>query len=71
METKNIMIVGVGELKGYTGMMNEARDIALERMIEDAKTMGAEGIVNVRFSTSNILDGAAEVMAYGTAVRFK
>lgn len=60
-----------GELKGYTGMMNEARDIALERMIEDAKSMGAEGIVNVRFSTSNILDGAAEVMAYGTAVRFK
>ena len=63
-------IIG-GELKGYTGMMNEARDIALERMIEDAKTMGAEGIVNVRFSTSNILDGASEVMAYGTAVRFK
>ena len=63
-------IIG-GELKGYTDMMNEARDIALERMIEDAKTMGAEGIVNVRFSTSNILDGAAEVMAYGTAVRFK
>ena len=63
-------IIG-GELKGYTSMMNEARDIALERMIDDAKSMGADGIVNVRFSTSNILDGAAEVMAYGTAVRFK
>ena len=52
-------------------MMNEARDIAMDRMIDDAKNMGADGIVNVRFSTSSIMNGAAEVMAYGTAVRFK
>ncbi|MBS4900145.1 MAG: YbjQ family protein [Clostridiales bacterium] len=63
-------IIG-GELKGYTSMMNEARDIAMDRMIDDAKNMGADGIVNVRFSTSSIMNGAAEVMAYGTAVRFK
>ena len=63
-------IIG-GELKGYTNMMNEARDIAMDRMIDDAKNMGADGIVNVRFSTSSIMNGAAEVMAYGTAVRFK
>lgn len=63
-------IIG-GELKGYTSMMNEARDIAMDRMIDDAKNMGADGIVNVRFSTSSIMNGAAEVMAYGTAARFK
>lgn len=63
-------IIG-GELKGYTSMMNEARDIAMDRMIDDAKNMGADGIVNVRFSTSSIMNGAAEVMAYGTAVIFK
>lgn len=63
-------IIG-GELKGYTSMMNEARDIAMDRMIDDAKNMGADGMVNVRFSTSSIMNGAAEVMAYGTAVRFK
>ena len=63
-------IVG-GELKGYTEMMEEARDIAMQRMEEEAKRLGADGIVGIRFSTSAIMQGAAEVMAYGTAVKFK
>ena len=57
-----------GELKGYTELLNESRNEALERMIQQAKSTGANAVVNVRFSTSNIAAGAAEVMAYGTAV---
>lgn len=63
-------IVG-GELKGYTEMMEEARDVAMQRMEEEAKRLGADAIVCIRFSTSAIMQGAAEVMAYGTAVKFK
>lgn len=63
-------IVG-GELKSYTEMMNEARDIAISRMMDNAAKMGADAIVNVRFATSAIMAGAAEVMAYGTAVKFR
>lgn len=63
-------IVG-GELTGYTEMMEEAREVAMQRMVEDAKRMGADGIVGIRFSTSAIMQGAAEVMAYGTAVKLK
>ena len=59
-----------GELKGYTEMMNEARSIATQRMIEEAQGLGADAIVNVRFASSAIMQGAAEVIAYGTAVRF-
>ncbi|HRR75969.1 MAG: YbjQ family protein [Ruminococcus sp.] len=59
-----------GELKGYTDMMNEAREIATSRMIQEAQSMGADAIVNVRYATSAIMQGAAEVMAYGTAVKF-
>ena len=60
-------IVG-GEL---TEMMEEAREIAMKRMVENAEGMGADAVVNVRYSTSAIMAGAAEVMVYGTAVRFK
>ena len=60
-----------GELKAYTEMMNEAREIATSRMIQEAQSMGADAIVNVRYTTSAIMQGAAEVMAYGTAVKFK
>ena len=60
-----------GEMKSYVEMMNEARDIALDRMIQDARNMGADAIVCMRFATSSIAQGAAEVMAYGTAVKFK
>ena len=59
-----------GELKGYTEMMNEARQIATDRMIAEAQALGADAVVNVRFATSSIMQGAAEVMAYGTAVKF-
>lgn len=58
-----------GELKSYTELLNEARQEALERMIAEARSMGANAVVNVRFSTSSISQGAAELFAYGTAVR--
>lgn len=59
-----------GELKGYTEMMNEARAIATKRMVQEAEALGADAIVNVRYASSAIMQGAAEVMAYGTAVKF-
>ena len=59
-----------GELKAYNEMMNEARSIATDRMVADAKELGADAIVNIRFATSAIMQGAAEVIAYGTAVKF-
>ena len=62
-------IVG-GELKAYTEMMNEARDIASRRMVDEADALGADAVVNVRFATSSVMQGAAEVIAYGTAVKF-
>lgn len=63
-------IVG-GELKAYTDLMNQSREMAIQRLIEDAEKLGADAIVNVRFSTSSIMQGASEVLAYGTAVKFK
>jgi uncharacterized protein YbjQ (UPF0145 family) len=60
-------IVG-GELKGYTDLLNEAREEATQRMIQQAQAVGANAILNVRFSTSAITQGAAELLAYGTAV---
>lgn len=60
-------IVG-GELKGYTELLNESRDSAIERMQAQAVQMGANAIVNVRFSTSSVAAGAAEIYVYGTAV---
>ena len=62
-------IVG-GELKSYTKMMDEAREVATQRMIAEAEALGADAIVNVRFASSAIMQGAAEVIAYGTAVKF-
>jgi uncharacterized protein YbjQ (UPF0145 family) len=59
-----------GELKSYTKMMNEARALATKRMVEEAEELGADGIVNVRYVSAEIMQGAAEVMAYGTAVKF-
>ncbi len=63
-------IVG-GEIKGYTEMLSEARKIATERMIEEAKTLGADAIVGIRYGSSEALQGAAEILAYGTAVKLK
>lgn len=59
-----------GEMKAYTEMMEEARAVATDRMIAEAKGLGADAIVNVRFTTSAVVQGAAEVVAYGTAVRY-
>ncbi len=59
-----------GEVKSYTEMMNEARAIATNRMIEVAKNLGADAVVGVRYASAAIMEGAAEVMAYGTAVKF-
>ncbi len=59
-----------GELATYTQMMNESRAVATKRMVEEAEGMGADAIVMMRYSTSNIAGTAAEVIAYGTAVRY-
>ena len=60
-----------GELKAYTEMMNDARALATKRMVEEAEGMGADAIVNIRYASSAMMQGAAEVIAYGTAVKFK
>ncbi len=60
-----------GELGAYTDMMNKARDLATARMIAEAQALGADAVVNVRYSSAGVMQGAAEVMAYGTAVKFK
>ena len=60
-----------GELKAYTEMMNEARDLATKRMVSEAEALGADAVVNIRYASSAIMQGAAEVIAYGTAVRFR
>lgn len=57
-----------GELKGYTELLQESRDEAVERMTMQAQQLGANAVLNVRFSTSSIAQGAAEILAYGTAV---
>ncbi len=57
-----------GELKGYTELLQESREEAMERMIQQAEAVGANAVLNVRFSTSSVAAGAAELFAYGTAV---
>jgi uncharacterized protein YbjQ (UPF0145 family) len=59
-----------GEIKGYTDMLVEARQIATKRMVDEAQSLGADAIVGVRYTSSSVMQGAAEVMAYGTAVKF-
>ena len=61
-------IVG-GELKGYTELMREARQQATDRMVEQARELGANAIINIRYTTTSVSQGAAEMLAYGTAVR--
>ncbi|MBR4036903.1 MAG: YbjQ family protein [Oscillospiraceae bacterium] len=60
-----------GELTSYNEMMNEARALATKRMVEEAESLGADAIVNIRYASASVMTGAAEVMAYGTAVKFK
>ena len=76
-QTKNIgrdfmagmkTLVG-GEIVGYTQMLEEARQIAVKRMVDEAKALGADAIIGVRYGSSQLMAGAAEVIAYGTAVR--
>ena len=78
-QTKNIgrditqglkTLVG-GALGAYTEMMHTARELATQRMEAEAEALGADAVVNVRYTTSAVMQGAAEVMAYGTAVKFK
>jgi uncharacterized protein YbjQ (UPF0145 family) len=61
-------VVG-GELRGYTQLLQEARQEALDRMVQQAAQMGANAVVNIRFATASVAQGAAELFAYGTAVR--
>jgi uncharacterized protein YbjQ (UPF0145 family) len=60
-----------GEIKEYTQMLAESREIALKRMKDKAEKLGADAVINVRFMTSAIMGGAAEILAYGTAVKLK
>lgn len=78
-QTKNIgrditqgfkTLVG-GELTAYNEMMNDARALATKRMVAEADALGADAVVNIRYASSAIMSGAAEVIAYGTAVKFK
>ncbi len=63
-------IVG-GEITDYTKMLAESREQALDRMITDARSLGADAIIGIRFTTSSVMQGAAELLAYGTAVRLR
>ena len=60
-----------GELKGYTELMNESRQQAVDRMTQQAEQMGANAVVNIRFATSSVAQGAAELYVYGTAVKIQ
>jgi uncharacterized protein YbjQ (UPF0145 family) len=63
------MMVG-GELKAYNEMMNEARALATKRMVQEAESLGADAVINIRYASSAVMQGAAEVIVYGTAVKF-
>ncbi len=59
-----------GELKEYTEMLNQARQIAIKRMVDEAEALDADAVINIRYASSSIMQGAAEVIAYGTAVKY-
>lgn len=59
-----------GEITDYTEMLNEARSIAVKRMVDDAGQLGADAVINVRYASAAVMQGAAEVIAYGTAVKY-
>ncbi len=63
-------IVG-GEITGYTEMLTTARQIATKRMVDDAESLGADAVINIRYGSSSVMSGAAEVIAYGTAVKLR
>ena len=78
-QTKNVgrdLMAGMktlvgGEIVGYTQMLNEARQIAIKRMVDEAKELGADAVIDIKYGSSQIMAGAAEVIAYGTAVKYK
>ena len=59
-----------GEIVGYTEMLTEARQIATKRMVDEAEELGADAVINIRFGSSSVMQSAAEVVAYGTAVKY-
>ena len=69
--TQSLKTLVGGELTAYNEMMNEARALATKRMVDEATSLGADAVVNIRYASSAIMQGAAEVVAYGTAVRFR
>ena len=60
-----------GELSAYTEMLNEARQIATKRMVDEAEALGADAVINIRYGSASMMQGAAEVVVYGTAVKIK
>jgi uncharacterized protein YbjQ (UPF0145 family) len=60
-----------GEIEGYTQLLNEARQLATKRMVDQAEEMGADAVVNIRYASASIMQSAAEITAYGTAVKYK
>lgn len=60
-----------GEIASYTEMLNESRQIAVKRMVDEAEALGADAVINMRYASSSMMQGAAEVIAYGTAVKIK
>lgn len=60
-----------GEIAGYTQMLNEARQIATKRMVDEARELGADAVIGITYGSSQVMAGAAEVVAYGTAVKYK
>ena len=69
--TQSLKTLVGGELRAYTEMMDQARDLATERMAGEAARLGADAVVSIRYATSAIMQGAAEVLVYGTAVKFR
>lgn len=69
--TQGLKTLVGGELKAYTEMMNTARALATKRMVAEAEELQADAIINIRYASAAVMQGAAEVMAYGTAVKFK
>ena len=60
-----------GEIESYTDMLNEARQIATKRMVDEAQALGADAVLNIRYASASIMQGAAEITVYGTAVKYK
>lgn len=69
--TQSLRNITGGELKAYSELLSDARDEAIDRMIADAESMGADAVVNVRLESSEIANGGSEVIAYGTAVQLR